>query len=88
MTEEDDTFAYPTGSLPIQSELVQVRTKGSALYALLTAIIALALIGCVAALTWHGSVSGEAAMTFFAGIGVGAGVAVVAHVSSEAAARD
>lgn len=51
------------------------------------AIVALALIAVVGVLTWHGSVDGQAAMTFFAGVaGVGGG-AVGNHVATKTGAR-
>lgn len=43
-------------------------------------VVSIALIAAVAVLTWHGSIDGQAAVSFFSGIGVG-GLAVGVHAA-------
>lgn len=59
----------------------------STITAIIAGAVSLALIAAVAVLTWHGSIDGQAAMTFFAGIaGVGT-AAGVGHVATTTGAR-
>lgn len=49
---------------------------------ILAAIVALALIGAVGALAWHGTVDGQAVVGFFTGLSLAGIVGGVQHVST------
>lgn len=51
------------------------------------AVIAIAVIAAVAVLTWHGSITGEAAVGIFGTIIGGAGVGTAQHVGTKTGAR-
>ena len=55
--------------------------------ATMAAIVALGVIGAVAVLTWHGSITGEAAVGIFSGIIFGGGVGAAAHVGVKTGAQ-
>jgi hypothetical protein len=50
-------------------------------------VIAVAVIAAVAVLTWHGSITGEAAVGIFGTIIGGAGVGVTSHVAVKTGAK-
>jgi len=50
-------------------------------------LVSLALIAAVAFLTWHGDISGEAAIAFFAAVIGGAGAAGIGHVATKTGAE-
>lgn len=63
----------------------------NAVGAIIAGVVSIVLIAAVAVLTWHGSINGEAAMTFFgglAGVGTAAGVGHVATKTGANAARN
>jgi hypothetical protein len=62
-------------------------TPTATVSAITAAVISLALIASVAVLTWHGDITGEAAVAFFAAIAGGAGAAGVGHVATKTGAE-
>lgn len=55
--------------------------------ALLTTLVAIAVVAAVAVLTWHGSITGEAAVGLFGAVLGGGAVGGAQHASFKAGAR-
>lgn len=58
-----------------------------ALNGIVAAVVVVTLIAAVTVLTWHGAISGEAAIAFFGTLGGGGAVAGVSHVATKTGAR-
>lgn len=51
------------------------------------AVCFIALVGAVAALTWHGSIDGQAAVGFFTGLSIAGVVGGAQHVAAKTGAK-
>lgn len=66
--------------------ILSVTKMISAVTPIITAVTILALIAAVAVLTWHGDITGEAAVAFFGTLGGGGAAAGVSHVATKTGA--
>jgi len=71
----------------MQGRWANPMTPTATVSAITAALISLALVASVAVLTWHGDITGEAAIAFFAAIACGAGAAGVGHVATKTGAE-
>jgi hypothetical protein len=55
--------------------------------AIIAGVTTVAVIAAASVLTWHGSITGEAAVTLFASVLAGGGAAVISQTSHKAGAR-
>lgn len=55
--------------------------------AVVAGVVSIAVVASVAVLTWHGSITGEAAIGIFGTVIGGGGVAVIAHTATNTGAK-